>query len=382
MQNKHIPPVTFAPEAFQKALLDWYGAARRDLPWRARPGARPDPYRVWLSEIMLQQTVVKAVIPYFEAFLERWPDAEALAAAPQADVMAAWAGLGYYSRARNLHACAKVLARDGFPSTEMELRELPGVGPYTAAAIAAIAFGQPAAAVDGNVERVIARLYALSEPLPGAKPRIRELAQALAPRKRPGDYAQAMMDLGATVCRPRSPSCGGCPAGGFCQAARTGQPERYPVKTPKPARPLRHGDAFVIVKGGVGDGYVLLRRRPEKGLLGGMMETPCTEWTQRAEEDLPPAVSVCWTPAETVRHTFTHFHLEMRVFAAGYARARREAQGFGGQWVRLDELPRIALPTVMKKAVAAGLAALGIAHATGKRVRTRLHNTAGVQSLP
>ncbi len=367
MPNKHMPPVTFAQETFQKALLDWYDGARRDLPWRAKPGVRPDPYRVWLSEVMLQQTVVKAVIPYFEAFLERWPDAEALAGTPQADVMAAWAGLGYYSRARNLHACAKILAKGGFPRTEAELRELPGIGAYTAAAIAAIAFDLPAAAVDGNVERVIARLYALGEPLPGAKPRIRALAQALVPQKRPGDYAQAMMDLGATVCTPRSPSCGGCPVSGFCLAARVVQPERYPVKAPKPARPLRRGDAFVIVKGSGRDGHVLLRRRPEKGLLGGMMEVPCTEWALSTQEERSTAVSACWTPAETVRHTFTHFHLEMRVFAAGYAGAQREAQSFGGEWVHLDELPRAALPTVMKKAVAAGFEALGIAGAINRR---------------
>jgi A/G-specific adenine glycosylase len=381
MQNKHMLPVTFTPEAFQKALLGWYDVARRDLPWRTGPGRRPDPYRVWLSEVMLQQTVVKAVIPYFEAFLERWPDAKALAAAPQADVMAAWAGLGYYSRARNLHACAKVLAKSGFPQTEAELRELPGIGAYTAAAIAAIAFGQPAAAVDGNVERVTARLHALSEPLPGAKPRIRVLAQALVPQKRPGDYAQATMDLGATVCTPRSPSCGGCPVMGFCQAARAGQPERFPLKAPKPARPLRCGDAFVIVKGSGGDGHVLLRRRPEKGLLGGMMEVPCTGWTPAAEEQ-DVAVSACWMPAQSVRHTFTHFHLEMRVFAAGYAEVRREAQAFGGEWIRLEELPRIALPTVMKKAVAAGFEALGIADAIGGRGRVRVAGVTGTQVLP
>ena len=222
MPNEHKPALTFAPAQFQKALLRWYDGARRDLPWRSNPGLQPDPYRVWLSEIMLQQTAVKAVIPYFEAFLARWPNADALAEAPLGEVMAAWAGLGYYSRARNLHACAKELARGGFPKTEAGLRELPGIGAYTAAAIAAIAFDRPAAAVDGNVERVIARLYALDEPLPGAKPRIRTLAQALVPQKRPGDYAQAAMDLGATICTPRSPSCGGCPVEGFCLARGTG----------------------------------------------------------------------------------------------------------------------------------------------------------------
>jgi A/G-specific adenine glycosylase len=358
MPNEHNQALTFAPAEFQQALLRWYDRARRDLPWRSNPGLLPDPYRVWLSEIMLQQTVVKAVIPYFEVFLARWPNAEALAEAPLGDVMAAWAGLGYYSRARNLHACAKELARGGFPKSEADLRELPGIGAYTAAAIAAIAFGQPAAAVDGNVERVIARLYALAGPLPGVKPRIRTLAQALVPQKRPGDYAQAMMDLGATVCTPRSPSCSGCPVVGFCLAYRAGAPERYPVKAPKATRPVRRGDAFVIVKGDGIDGRILLRRRPEKGLLGGMMEVPCTEWCAAggADED----VSAVWLPARIVRHTFTHFHLEMRVFAAGYAEAKREAQSFGGEWVRVDGLQAAALPTVMKKAIAAGFEVLGL----------------------
>jgi A/G-specific adenine glycosylase len=359
MPNEHRPALTFAPADFQQALLRWYDGARRDLPWRAKPGETPDPYSVWLSEIMLQQTVVKAVTPYFEAFLARWPNADALAEAPLGDVMGAWAGLGYYSRARNLHACAKELARGGFPKTVAGLRELPGIGAYTAAAIAAIAFGQPAAAVDGNVERVIARLYVLAGPLPGAKPRIRALAQALVPRERPGDYAQAMMDLGATVCTPRSPSCGGCPVEGFCLASRAGAPERYPVKAPKAARPVRRGDAFVIVKGDGGDRHILLRRRPEKGLLGGMVEVPGTEWTAIAG-DRGAAVSACWIEAQTVRHTFTHFHLEMRVLAAGHAQVSREAQSFGGEWVHVDELPRAALPTVMKKAIAAGFEALGI----------------------
>jgi A/G-specific adenine glycosylase len=366
MPNEHSQACTFAPAEFQQALLRWYDRARRDLPWRAKPGLRPDPYRVWLSEIMLQQTVVKAVIPYFEAFLARWPNAEALAEAPLGDVMAAWAGLGYYSRARNLHACAKELARGGFPTSEADLRALPGIGAYTAAAIAAIAFGQPAAAVDGNVERVIARLYALAGPLPGVKPRIRTLAQALVPQERPGDYAQAMMDLGATVCMPRSPSCGGCPVHGFCVAYRAGAPERYPVKAPKAARPVRRGDAFVIVKGDGRDRHILLRRRPEKGLLGGMMEVPCTEWTASAGEP-DAAVPAPWTQGQTVRHTFTHFHLEMRVLAAGHGKVRREAQSFGGEWVRVDHLPAAALPTVMRKTIAAAFEALGF-DAAGRAV--------------
>jgi len=358
MPNKHN--LTILPEEFQKALLAWYDGARRVLPWRAKPGFKADPYRVWLSEVMLQQTGVKSVIPYFESFLARWPAVEALGEATLGDVLAAWAGLGYYSRARNLHACAKIVARSGFPGDEAGLRELPGVGAYTAAAIAAIAFDRPAAAVDGNVERVVARLFLLEEPLPGAKPRVRALAQGLIPRIRPGDYAQAMMDLGATICTPRSPSCGVCPVRSFCSAAAGGKPELYPRRSPKPARLIRRGDAFVIVRAIGKEMHILLRRRPEKGLLGGMMEVPCTEWIEagRAGEQAR-AVPAYWRPARTVRHTFTHFHLELRVFAAGYAEAVREAQTFGGEWVSVEELPAAGLPTVMKKAMAAGLATLG-----------------------
>ena len=369
MPNKHMPIIAFPPEDFQKALLSWYDAARRDLPGARGPAAPPDPSnRVWLSEIMLQQTVVKAVIPYFEGFLARWPGVEALAEASQADVMAAWAGLGYYSRARNLHACAKVLARGGFPKTEAPLRELPGIGAYTAAAIAAIAFDQPAAAVDGNVERVIARLFSLEEPMPGVKARVRALAQTLVPQMRPGDYAQAMMDLGATVCTPRSPSCGGCAVRGF---ARLPLPACRSV-TRSGRQKAAAGDCarrrFVIVEGRGKDARILLRRRPEKGLLGGMMEVPCTEWVAGGGGVEPGAgVSAYWTQAHIVRHTFTHFQLEMRVFAASYARAVREAQTFGGEWARIDDLSAIALPTVMKKAVAAGFAALGIDAASNWR---------------
>ncbi len=363
MPNKHKLAIPFPPEGFQKALLEWYDGARRELPWRAKPGFKPDPYRVWLSEIMLQQTGVKAVIPYFEAFLTMWPTVEALGEAALGDILAAWAGLGYYSRARNLHACAKIVARSGFPEGEAGLRKLPGVGAYTAGAIAAIAFGAPAAAVDGNAERVIARLFSVEEPLPGAKPRVHALARSLVPETRPGDNAQATMDLGATICTPRSPSCGGCPVRGFCSAAARGNPELYPIRSPKAARPVRRGDAFVIVKTSGKDMHVLLRRRPEKGLLGGMMEVPCTEWV--ADGKLCAAVSAYWRQAKTVRHTFTHFHLEMRVFAADCGEAVREAQGFGGEWAPVAGLPRMALPTVMKKAVAAGFDALGIG-AAGK----------------
>ncbi len=371
----------FAPANFQRALLDWYDGARRDLPWRARPGEAADPYKVWLSEIMLQQTTVKAVIPYFQTFMTRWPSAEALAAASRDEVLAAWAGLGYYSRARNLYACAQAVARDGFPRGEAALRALPGVGAYTAAAIAAIAFDQPAAVVDGNVERVIARVFAIEEALPSAKPAIRSLAAALTPSKRPGDYAQAMMDLGATICTPRSPSCLVCPVRGFCTASDRGDAERFPFRAPKAEKPLRRGDAFVIVRTQGGAPHLLLRRREDKGLLGGMMEVPCSEWmadaTGRSAFRERPARSLQpngdWKEAQTVKHTFTHFHLEMRVLAADYRGVKAEAEAFGGEWAALANLAAFALPAVMKKAVHAGLEALGIdtsgAQAPGKASR-------------
>jgi A/G-specific adenine glycosylase len=420
MQNKHNLTIPFTPGDFQNALLGWYDASRRALPWRAKPGTEPDPYRVWLSEIMLQQTTVKAVIPYFEAFLARWPTALALGGASRDEILAAWAGLGYYSRARNLHACAQRVARNGFPADETGLRQLPGVGAYTAAAIAAIAFGKPAAAVDGNVERVLARLFGLSTPLPRVKPSIRALAGRLVSEKRPGDYTQAMMDLGATICTPRSPLCPRCPVSPFCAAFRRGEPERFPIKAPKAPRPIRRGDAFVIVREIEGRPYILLRRRPENGLLGGMMEVPCTEWLQDSGQEKPVlqtvmsiatpphpapdgrhplpqgervrprsghgllpsplagegpgvrggpnivkpglgAASSKWTQAEPVQHTFTHFHLEMRVFAARCAQVEVEVRAFGGEWTALLSLPRHALPSVMKKAVVSGLGALGLA---------------------
>jgi A/G-specific adenine glycosylase len=359
MQNGHIPPIHFELADFQRALLDWYDGARRDLPWRARPGEKADPYKVWLSEIMLQQTTVKAVIPYFETFLARWPEAEALAAASRDEVLAVWAGLGYYSRARNLYACAQAVAREGFPTSEAALRALPGVGAYTAAAIVAIAFGEPAAVVDGNVERVIARLFAVAQPLPAAKPAIRELAARLTPLERPGDYAQGMMDLGATVCTPRAPSCLACPARRFCAASARGEAERFPVKAPKAERPVRRGDAFVIVRAERRDPHILLRRRKDKGLLGGMMEVPCSEWMADASPATSPSEET-WTEGRTVQHTFTHFHLEMRVLAAHHYTVTRAAEAFGGDWATLANLSAFALPAVMKKAVASGLEALGL----------------------
>ncbi len=358
MQNGHSA-ICVAPADFQRALLAWYDGARRDLSWRARPGEKPDPYKVWLSEIMLQQTTVKAVIPYFERFIERWPDAAALAAASRDEVLAAWAGLGYYSRARNLYACAQAVGTQGFPANEAALRALPGVGAYTAAAISAIAFDEPAVVVDGNVERVISRLFAVEKPLPAGKPAIRTLAASLTPSARPGDYAQAMMDLGATVCTPRAPSCLVCPIRGSCAAAARGDAERFPLKSPKTKRPVRRGDAFVIVRSHQGEPHILLRRRNDKGLLGGMMEAPCSEWVADGPSPAPPA-DASWKEGRMVRHTFTHFHLEMRVLAAHHERVGSAAEALGGEWAPLAKLSAFALPAVMKKAVASGLEALDL----------------------
>ncbi len=382
MPKNHALTIPFALADFQKALLNWYDGARRDLPWRAKPGCKPDPYSVWLSEIMLQQTTVKAVIPYFENFIAKWPTAGVLGAASRDEILAAWAGLGYYSRARNLHACAQAVVSTGFPKDEAALCQLPGIGTYTAAAIAAIAFDKPAAAVDGNAERVLARLFALAVPLPAAKPLIRAAALRLIPKKRPGDYAQAMMDLGATVCTPRASSCPVCPVRGFCAALAGGEPERYPVKTPKAARPLRRGDAFVVVRNLKSEPQILLRRRPEKGLLGGMMEVPGTEWVVRnGTGEVCASIPGNWRQAQTVRHTFTHFHLEMRVFAAPCAEVLAEAREFGGEWAPLAGLARFALPSVMKKAVAAGFEALGIETASAQRAGSAASSASKVSSV-
>jgi A/G-specific adenine glycosylase len=335
------------------ALLAWYDRHRRDLPWRARPGEPADPYRVWLSEIMLQQTTVATVGAYFARFVERWPDLAALAQAPLDDVLHLWQGLGYYARARHLHACARaVMERHGgrFPESEVELRALPGIGDYTAAAIAAIAFDQAATPVDGNVERVMARLFAHAEPLPDAKPALRRLAASLTPARRAGDYAQAVMDLGATLCTPRKPRCILCPWRSACRGRAQGIVEALPARRAKGEKPTRRGIAFWAVRP---DGAVLLRRRPEMGLLGGMMEVPSTLWREAPwDEDEAKAhapVRAKWRPlAGVVRHSFTHFHLELAVLAgevpAGFAK--------GGSWVKLEDLPTQALPTLMKKVVA------------------------------
>jgi A/G-specific adenine glycosylase len=320
-----------------EALLCWYVVDKRRLPWRVEGGARADPYRIWLSEVMLQQTTVAAVKPYFETFTKRWPTVEALAAAGDDAVMAAWAGLGYYARARNLLACARAVAggHEGrFPDEEAALLKLPGIGAYTAAAIAAIAFGRRAVVVDGNVERVIARLHALKAPLPQARPRIRALADAMTPQENAGDFAQAMMDLGATICTPRSPDCPRCPLREHCAARRDGAPERYPVKAPKMARPRREGAAYWLEH----DGDVLLVRRPASGLLGGMLGFP-TE----------PPTEAPWREAGAVDHVFTHFALTMTLMCA---EARERPDGI---WWPVERIGEAGLPTLFTKLAARGL---------------------------
>jgi A/G-specific adenine glycosylase len=331
-------------------LLEWYDRHRRDLSWRAPPGERPEPYRVWLSEIMLQQTTVVTVGAYFDRFVARFPDIRALAAAPLDDVLHLWQGLGYYARARNLHACARAVVErhaGKFPKDPAQLRALPGIGDYTAAAIAAIAVDYRAAAVDGNVERVVSRLFAVREPLPEAKPRLRAFAAALVPESRAGDFAQALMDLGAVLCNPRRPRCVLCPWRGDCAAAAAGIAESLPVQTAKPERPLRYGVLFWFSRE---DGAVLLRRRPEQGLLGGMIELPSTPWRQEPW-DLDEAVTAApattdWTRLPgTVLHGFTHFRLELALLA-GVSRG-----DFDGIWAKPAEFGRYALPTLTKKAI-------------------------------
>ncbi len=322
------------------------------MPWRALPGEAADPYRVWLSEIMLQQTTVAAVVPYFHRFLARFPDVSRLAAAPADAVMSAWAGLGYYARARNLHACAKAVAASGgvFPSTLEGLLALPGIGPYTARAVAAIAFGVPVVPVDGNVERVMARLYAITRPLPGSKPELAAAAARFgedpAPRARPSDFAQALFDLGATLCT-QSPACGICPLTLDCAARRAGIAADLPARAPKKARPIRHGAAFWLTDA---SGRVLLRRRPSRGLLGGMTELPGTEWRAapwaRAEAEALGPMPASWRLAGQIRHVFTHFELFLDVFAGRVPAIA--AEGFLRDAAALQEE---ALPSVMRKAV-------------------------------
>jgi A/G-specific adenine glycosylase len=336
------------------ALLAWYDQHRRVMPWRCLPGERPDPYAVWLSEVMLQQTTVAAVKSYFAAFLVRWPDVAALAAAPIDAVMQQWAGLGYYSRARNLHACAKAIVsgHDGrFPVSASALLRLPGIGPYTAAAIAAIAFDERVAVVDGNVERVMARLAALETPLPAAKPLIRQQVTALLPGDRPGDFAQAMMDLGATVCTPRRPACSLCPVRGFCATAAEGTQERFPLKAPKLVRPQRAGAVFFIRRAGA----VLVRTRPPRGLLGGMVEFPGSCWSEAFDREKAlreaPLIADYRQLMLDVRHVFTHFALRLEIFVAEVAPATRAPDDC--RWVNVAALGQEALPSLMRKVVAA-----------------------------
>jgi len=340
------------------ALLAWYDRHARRLPWRQPPGTMhaPDPYRVWLSEVMLQQTTVAAAGPYFERFLTRWPRIADLAAALLEDVLAAWAGLGYYARARKLHECARTIAeRHGgeFPREEQALLDLPGIGPYTAAAIAAIAFGRKATVVDGNVERVIARLFAVRTPLPQAKAEIKALAARLVPERRAGDFAQAMMDLGATICTPRRPACSLCPWAEYCRARKDGCAEELPHRAPRAERPVRRGAAFFARNE---EGLILLRRRPPHGLLGGMLEVPSTPWQearwQRAAALAHAPFEARWARrAGQVEHTFTHFHLVLDVFAAS-APAQIEANG---EWADPAALHALALPSVMRKVIALGM---------------------------
>lgn len=346
--------MTASGETIASALLAWYDRHARALPWRAPPGAQPPvddswPYRVWLSEVMLQQTTVAAVKPYFAAFTGRWPTVEALAAAPEEEVMAAWAGLGYYSRARNLVKCARAVAElGGFPESEAELRKLPGLGDYTAAAVAAIAFGRRAVVVDANVERVVARLFAIETSLPAARKAIRAHADAITPGERAGDFAQAMMDLGSGICTPRDPKCLLCPLSNGCEARQRGEPARYPFKAPKKARPQRSGTAWWIER----DGRVWLVRRPGRGMLGGMRALPDDGWSARGDGHGEPPLSGEWRETGAVRHGFTHFDLDLRVMALrGHARPSGD-----GEWWPIDHLEAAGLPTLFVKAARRALA--------------------------
>ncbi|MDT1060340.1 A/G-specific adenine glycosylase [Paracoccus sp. CPCC 101403] len=321
-------------------LLGWYDRHARVLPWRIPPGQGPaDPYRVWLSEVMLQQTTVAAVKSYFERFTSLWPRVEDLAGAEDARVMAEWAGLGYYARARNLMACARaVAARGGFPRNRAGLAELPGIGPYTSAAISAIAFDHPETVVDGNVERVVSRLFAIETPLPASKPQIHALATDLTPNERPGDHAQAMMDLGATICTPRNPACGICPVSDPCQARRLGIAADLPRKAPKPEKPLRRGTVWI----GLTDSGVLVETRPAKGLLGGTLAFPSTGWDG---SDLAPPAEADWQELGLVRHVFTHFALDLTVMTARLTTVPER-----GRVVPLRDFSPLALPGLMRKA--------------------------------
>ena len=337
--------------ALRQALLGWYDREGRTLPWRLRPedrraGRVADPYAVWLSEIMLQQTTVPHATPYWHRFLELWPRVEDLAGAPREDVMREWAGLGYYARARNLHACAGVVAHEmggDFPDRLDTLRALPGIGEYAANAILAAAFDKPASVVDGNVERVLTRFCRIETPMPKAKPEIRRLAAELADPVRPGDYAQAIMDLGATVCTPRSPDCGNCPWGFACAARAQGDMLNYPRKLRKIARPIRHGTAWLVRR----QGRIWLRQRADKGLLGGMMEVPSSAWGEPGAASEPP-FNASWEDRGEIRHVFTHFELRLSVHEAEAGPGWEPQEGI---WAEDDALQDHALPSVMLKIV-------------------------------
>src|SRR6202158_4073700 len=348
-----------AASARPALLLAWYDRHRRRLPWRPPAGERADPYRVWLSEIMLQQTGVKTVGPYFEKFVARWPDVEALGRASLDDVLRMWAGLGYYSRARNLHACAAALLRDHggvFPDTEQGLRALPGIGPHTAAAIAAIACGRRTMPVDGNIERVVSRLFAVEQPLPKSKPLIQQLAATLLGASRAGDSAQALMDLGASICTPKKPACSLCPLHDHCAARARGDQETFPRKAPKKTGALRRGAAFIITRGD----EILVRTRPEKGLLGGMTEVPTSRWlaaqddkTALKQAPMLRGIARWHRKAGVVTHVFTHFPLQLVVYTADVSARARAPEGM--RWVPISTLRDEALPNVMRKVIAHGL---------------------------
>lgn len=342
------------PRPSAEDLLRWYARHRRDLPWRAKPGKRANPYRVWLSEIMLQQTTTATVTGYYGAFLRRWPKIEDLAAAPRDEILAAWAGLGYYRRARLLHDCAKIIVaeHDGkFPPGEADLLRLPGIGRYTAAAIAAIAFERRANVIDGNVSRVISRLYAIRKPLSSSTAQIRRLAEAIVPPSRYGDYAQALMDLGATLCTPRRPQCPVCPWQESCRAAQTGNPARYPIAGAKTAKPVRRAIAFWLTDR---TGRVWVRKRAETGLLPGMTEIPSSPWIEQlmpelsAVKDSAPAQARWRILPGEIRHNFTHFDLYIKVASASVS----SPMDGNGSWSRQSDLQKLALPTVMRKIIA------------------------------
>ena len=353
---------TAPPKPTARKLLAWYDRERRDLLWRAAPGEVAEPYRVWLSEIMLQQTTVTAVTPYFEKFLGLWPSLASLASASRDEVLTAWAGLGYYSRARNLHACARVLVDEQggvFPQKEKELLKLPGIGAYTAAAITAIAFNKRAAVVDGNVERVMTRQFALNTPLPKVKAEVKALTETLVPKSRPGDFAQAMMDLGATICTPRSPDCPNCPWQKSCKAFASGDVLRFPVRPEKKPKPTRRGIVYwaeTEVKSGSGE--ILIEQRPETGLLAAMWQFPTDEWAEvsartafaeKARAKSAP-FEATWTRVPgLITHTFTHFHLELAIYQT---RVETRINPDRGQFVNRSQLKKYALPSLMQKVAA------------------------------